>query len=113
MNVANIGYKRVASRVSANTIVEIKELPLYSDATVQEYLDNPIKQCWLYLIDGSRIRCHRKRGCKCPKIGDFCVKFYEEENAWHMSKEVFEKKFVKLNIIDKVVDYIKKMVKRG
>lgn len=104
---ADIEYKRVTSRVTASEIIKIEERKLYP-----EDLESPI-QCWLILKDGSEIRCHRQKECECPVIGDYRVKFYKDEKSWHMTKEVFERQFIKISFIDKIVDNLKRLVKRG
>jgi hypothetical protein len=99
-------YKRVASIVRASKIVKIEERKMYEDL--------PLVQCWLIMQDGSEIRCHRQKECKCPVIGDYKIQFYENEKPFHMSKDVFERQFIKLNIIDKLKEFFKEVrSKRG
>lgn len=99
---AEIEYKRKPKRVTAKKIVKIEE-----EVTERGTI------CHLCLCDGSKIRCHRKKDCNCPNIGDYSVTFFKGESPFHMSKSVFEDAFMKTSLIDKAFSYIQRMVKRG
>lgn len=105
-------YKRKPKRVTATTIDEIrKDIVSYTedDGTVSEGWSG----CWLILGDGEKVKCHRKKECKCPNIGDYAVTFVKGDKPFHMTKAVFEDAFIKTSIVDNWCSFFKRMVRRG